>query len=258
MGDEIKLTTGVVSSKTGFQGDISLYQISAAVQPGNSGGPLFDHGGNLIGIVNAKHKGAENVGYAIKTSYLNSLIESVMSTNILPGTNNISNMPLTNKVKSLKNFVFMITCSSTSSSKSSAVPSKSGNITSTKSTYRRILGDEIHVYNPQCTKDSNSALELKEVIITSNKTILKLHYSNYNRIGGWCSIDPESYISVNGVQYRLKNAIGIAKSPQKTSFDNMNDIDFSLEFPAIPKSTSVISFTKSIGSTWNIQNIKLK
>lgn len=66
MGDEIKLTTGVISSKTGFQGDVSLYQISAPIQPGNSGGPLFDNKGNLIGIVNAKHKGAENVGYAIK------------------------------------------------------------------------------------------------------------------------------------------------------------------------------------------------
>ena len=70
MGDEIKLTTGVISSKTGFQGDVSLYQISAPIQPGNSGGPLFDNKGNLIGIVNAKHKDAENVGYAIKTWWI--------------------------------------------------------------------------------------------------------------------------------------------------------------------------------------------
>ena len=47
MGDEIKLTTGVISSKSGFQGDISQYQISAPVQPGNSGGPLFDSKGNI-------------------------------------------------------------------------------------------------------------------------------------------------------------------------------------------------------------------
>jgi S1-C subfamily serine protease len=37
MGEEIKLTNGIVSSKTGFQGDISSYQISAPIQPGNSG-----------------------------------------------------------------------------------------------------------------------------------------------------------------------------------------------------------------------------
>ncbi|MDE6689977.1 MAG: serine protease [Prevotella sp.] len=48
MGNEIKLTTGVISSKTGFMGDVSLYQISAPIQPGNSGGPLFDNQGNLL------------------------------------------------------------------------------------------------------------------------------------------------------------------------------------------------------------------
>lgn len=111
MGDEIKLTTGVISSKTGFQGDVSLYQISAPIQPGNSGGPLFDRNGNLIGIVNAKHQGAENVGYAIKTSYLKSLMESVTSQNLLPINNSISGQALTGKVKSIKNFVFMIKCS---------------------------------------------------------------------------------------------------------------------------------------------------
>lgn len=39
MGDEIKLTTGIISSKTGFKGDVTSYQISAPIQPGNSGGP---------------------------------------------------------------------------------------------------------------------------------------------------------------------------------------------------------------------------
>lgn len=111
MGDEIKLTTGVISSKTGFQGDVSLYQISAPVQPGNSGGPLFDSKGNLIGIVNSKHTGAENVGYAIKASYLSNLVESSVSSSILPSNNTISSQPLTGKVKAVKNFVFMIECS---------------------------------------------------------------------------------------------------------------------------------------------------
>lgn len=111
MGDEIKLTTGVVSSRTGFQGDVSLYQISAPIQPGNSGGPLFDNNGNIIGVVNAKHKGAENVGYAIKASYLRNLIESSISADILPVNNQISNLPLTQKVKKVKDFIFIIKCS---------------------------------------------------------------------------------------------------------------------------------------------------
>lgn len=112
MGDEIKLTTGVVSSRSGFQGDVSLYQISAPIQPGNSGGPLFDSKGNVIGIVSAKHRGAENVGYAIKSSYLKNLIESAIPNNILPQTNKIATLNLSGKVKSAKNYVYYIVCSS--------------------------------------------------------------------------------------------------------------------------------------------------
>lgn len=112
MGDEIKLTTGVISSRTGFQGDVSLYQISAPIQPGNSGGPLFDSKGNIIGIVSSKHRGAENVGYAIKASYLRNLMESALSSNILPQSNKISSLNLSGKVKAVKNYVYYITCSS--------------------------------------------------------------------------------------------------------------------------------------------------
>ena len=111
MGDEIKLTTGIISSKTGFQGDIALYQISAPIQPGNSGGPLFDKNGNVIGIVSAKHKDAENVGYAVKTLYLQNLIESSLSSAIIPMANSISEKTLPDKVKKLKTFVYMIKCS---------------------------------------------------------------------------------------------------------------------------------------------------
>lgn len=111
MGGEIKLTNGIISSRTGFQGDVSLYQMSAPIQPGNSGGPLFDGKGNVIGIVVAHHKGAENVGYAIKTSYLKNLIESAGLNIKFPANNTISTLSLTEKVKRIKNFVFYIECS---------------------------------------------------------------------------------------------------------------------------------------------------
>lgn len=110
MGDEIKLLTGIVSSLSGYQKDASLYQISAPIQPGNSGGPLFDKKGNIIGVVSAKHTGAENVGYAVKSVYLCNLIESCLSSSLIPTTNTISTLPLTSKVSMEKDFVFMISC----------------------------------------------------------------------------------------------------------------------------------------------------
>lgn len=108
MGDEIKLTNGIVSSRTGFQGDVTSYQISAPVQPGNSGGPLFDNQGNLIGIINAKHGGAENASYAVKSSYLTSLIELLSSPPKLQTVNLLTGKSLTQQVELVKKFIYII------------------------------------------------------------------------------------------------------------------------------------------------------
>lgn len=108
MGDEIKLTNGIVSSKSGFQGDVTSYQITAPVQPGNSGGPLFDSKGNIIGIINAKHIGAENASYAIKSSYILNLIDMMPTSPKLQVVSEVANKPLTEQVKILKKFTYII------------------------------------------------------------------------------------------------------------------------------------------------------
>lgn len=108
MGEEVKLTNGIVSSRTGFKGDISLYQISAPVQPGNSGGPLFDKNGNLLGVINAKHSYAENAGYAIKVSYLISLMDLLPVTINQPSVNSLNGKGLTEQVKIASNFTYII------------------------------------------------------------------------------------------------------------------------------------------------------
>lgn len=112
MGEEIKLTEGVISAASGYKGNESMYQISAAAQPGNSGGPLFNSEGAVIGIVNAKLADAENVNYAIKISYLYSLINSSDLGIDITGSNSIKNKSLSGKVKAVKNFVYLIECSS--------------------------------------------------------------------------------------------------------------------------------------------------
>lgn len=108
MGDEVKLTNGIISSKSGFQGDITSYQITAPVQPGNSGGPLFDDKGNIIGIINSKHIGAENVSYAIKSSYLMNLIDLIPTPPKLQTISIVSGKPLTEQVKILRKFTYII------------------------------------------------------------------------------------------------------------------------------------------------------
>lgn len=87
MGTSAKLTNGTVSSLLGPDNDPRLYQISVPLQSGNSGGPLLDMDGAVVGIVAAKLDAAkvfqwtgdipENVNYAIKVSYLTALLQSV-------------------------------------------------------------------------------------------------------------------------------------------------------------------------------------
>ena len=86
-GVEPKLTDGKISSLAGIQDDARQFQISVAVQPGNSGGALVSSVGNAVGIVTARlsdkaaleSSGAlpQNVNYALKSSYVLSLLESL-------------------------------------------------------------------------------------------------------------------------------------------------------------------------------------
>ena len=82
-GVEQKATFGRVNSFTGIGGDERLVQVDLPVQPGNSGGPLLNSKGEVIGIVSATLNGAsknlsvQNVNYAIKVDYLYPLLASV-------------------------------------------------------------------------------------------------------------------------------------------------------------------------------------
>ena len=86
-GVNAKLTKGSVNSLTGIQDDVRLYQISIPVQPGNSGGPLLDMNGNVIGIIVAmldakttfKISGSlpQNVNYAVKGTYAQALLDTL-------------------------------------------------------------------------------------------------------------------------------------------------------------------------------------
>lgn len=75
-----KVTRGEISSLNGPGDDPRKWQISVPVQPGNSGGPLLDENGNVIGIVVARLVGgmAQNVNYAVKSSYALGLLDAYL------------------------------------------------------------------------------------------------------------------------------------------------------------------------------------
>ncbi|MDA0681878.1 MAG: serine protease, partial [Bacteroidetes bacterium] len=110
MGKEIKFTDGRISSKTGFKGDITTYQSTTPIQPGNSGGPLFDFKGNLIGINTAKivTEDVEGVSYSIKSSYLLELVDVLPEKISLPSSTQLASKQLTEQIKILSDYVVLI------------------------------------------------------------------------------------------------------------------------------------------------------
>lgn len=83
---EANVTAGVVSALNGLRGDVRHYQITAPVQKGNSGGPLSDMSGNVVGIVTSKLNAMkiadktgdlpQNINFAIKAELARTYLDA--------------------------------------------------------------------------------------------------------------------------------------------------------------------------------------
>lgn len=69
------MTKGIISATDRRVGQNTYIQIDASVNPGNSGGPLIDENGNVIGVITLKASDAEGIGFAINTADVNAFAE---------------------------------------------------------------------------------------------------------------------------------------------------------------------------------------
>lgn len=83
MGVEPKFTTGIVNALTGIDDDSGRLQFSAQIAPGNSGGPLVNESGNVVGVSVATLRAGQNVNYAVKSSRLRSFVEDEPSVRLV-------------------------------------------------------------------------------------------------------------------------------------------------------------------------------
>jgi S1-C subfamily serine protease len=81
LSDDLKISSGIVSSIKGFEDNSNEIQIDAPINPGNSGGPIINENGDLIAIAVAGMTEAQNINFGIKSSAAERFL---MSNNINP------------------------------------------------------------------------------------------------------------------------------------------------------------------------------
>jgi hypothetical protein len=75
ISDELKLTAGIVSATKGWKDNINEFQIDAALNPGNSGGPVVNDAGNLFGVAVAGLADRQNLNFAIKSKAVKDFLD---------------------------------------------------------------------------------------------------------------------------------------------------------------------------------------
>ena len=104
-GLDVKVTKGIISSKTGIGGNEDLYQMDAAIQPGNSGGPVADEDGRVVGVtvsqVNKRFANVELANYMIKWQVVGAFLPKGVRNSIGHQKEDIANLKFVDAVKSV-------------------------------------------------------------------------------------------------------------------------------------------------------------
>ncbi len=112
--DSITYNMGYLSAESGFNGDTTSCQISLSANPGNSGGPVFNKNGEIVGVLSAKQVQAEGVVFAIKSKNIFQLVDSLKKSDSnfvkmkMPVTSGLKGEDRVTQIKNVEDFVFLI------------------------------------------------------------------------------------------------------------------------------------------------------
>lgn len=95
--DEIVYNEGYLSSKNGYNGDTINCQIAVSANPGNSGGPVLNRSGEVVGILSTSQQNAQGVVFAIKSKHIHSSLDDLKKDTAYQGLK----IPFSSKMKGL-------------------------------------------------------------------------------------------------------------------------------------------------------------
>lgn len=112
--NEITYNEGYLSARRGFEGDTLSYQMSVAANPGNSGGPVLNKNGEVVGVVSTRQNQAVGVVFAVKTKTLHRFIDEKKKADTslekikLPSSSGMRGKDRTQQVKQLEDYVYQV------------------------------------------------------------------------------------------------------------------------------------------------------
>lgn len=111
--NDIVYGDGYIASKTGPDGDTLSCQIAVAANKGNSGSPILNKNGEVIGILSKKENAVEGAAFALRSKYiveaLNELQKDSTYKNIkVPATSTLKGKDRTQQVRTISDYVFMV------------------------------------------------------------------------------------------------------------------------------------------------------